>query len=189
MFMKKSANSRMGHPPNKYIIVTDRYWRTMNAIDVDDQARVAEGYEAVLSAEGYEAVLSIEDYFDGPRSGVANFHGVPHYFNCAFDEACDEYSHEYDLVPLDQDGAKSAQNKWQIFLRWRNAFDSGKAEISTHPALPEEIDEYKEVASRLQASVDSGLGRSSRSRGEFVSISASGVPDILSRWKVKWQED
>ena len=34
----------------------------------------------------FERVYSVLDYYDGPRAGIANFQGEPHYFICGWDE-------------------------------------------------------------------------------------------------------
>ena len=33
---------------------------------------------------GYEEVFTVMDYYDGPRKGVANFRGQPHFYDCIF---------------------------------------------------------------------------------------------------------
>jgi len=37
-----------------------------------------------------EEVHFVIDYWDGPREGVADYCGTPHYFRCVFDEKRDE---------------------------------------------------------------------------------------------------
>ena len=50
---------------------------------------------------GFEAVFTITDYHDGPRKGIANYHGQPHFYECIFDDAKDDYSELFWLTPLD----------------------------------------------------------------------------------------
>jgi hypothetical protein len=63
---------------------------------------------------GYEEVFRVVDYYDGPRKGVANFRGKPHFYDCIFDEARDEYSDLYHLTPLSQYIFKLAKEDWDI---------------------------------------------------------------------------
>ena len=44
---------------------------------------------------GYEEVFTVTDYYDGPRQGIANFKGKPHFYDCIFDEARQDYSDRY----------------------------------------------------------------------------------------------
>jgi hypothetical protein len=52
--------------------------------------------------ELYERVHAIEYFWDGPRSGVADFGAKPHAFDSQFDEAVDDWSDEYVLTPIDE---------------------------------------------------------------------------------------
>jgi hypothetical protein len=36
---------------------------------------------------GYECVFTVTDYYDGPRKGIANYNGRPHFYECVFDGA------------------------------------------------------------------------------------------------------
>jgi hypothetical protein len=51
-----------------------------------------------------EEVHLIIDYWDGPREGVADYCGTPHYFRAVFDEKKDEWSDVFRILsPLDLD--------------------------------------------------------------------------------------
>jgi len=56
----------------------------------------------------------VMDYYDGPRKGVANFRGQPHFYDCIFDERNDEYSDLYHLTPLSQRIFELAKEDWAI---------------------------------------------------------------------------
>jgi hypothetical protein len=136
---------------------------------------------------GYDDVLSVYEYHDGPRKGIANFHGVPHYFECVFDDKSDEYSDRYLLTRLDQQALKAGMENWEIFLRWRTAFDSGKAGRETHPALPPDKNQYDETRRTLDNALASSEGKRIRAKGEFEVSGDSTLPrDVLTRWQVKW---
>jgi hypothetical protein len=50
---------------------------------------------------GYEAVFTVTGYYDGPRQGIANYLGAPHFYDCVFDKAKDNYSELFRLMPID----------------------------------------------------------------------------------------
>jgi hypothetical protein len=138
---------------------------------------------------GYEAVFTIRDYHDGPRSGVANFHGKPHFYECLFDEKSDDYSNSYLLTALHQEVFKAAIENWEIFLRWRAAFDLGKVNRDTHPALPQDRNRFDETRRLLDQALASGRGKATRVEGEFEVLGEPNRPrDVLSPWQVKWNE-
>jgi hypothetical protein len=59
-------------------------------------------------------------------------------YECIFAEAEDNYSDLFRLTPLDVEIFQLAMEDWSIWQRWELAFNTGKADISTHPALPHE---------------------------------------------------
>ena len=138
---------------------------------------------------GFNAVLAVHDYHDQPRSGVANFHGTPHYFDCIFDDSADEYSDCYRLTPLNAEAQRAAVENWESFLRWRAAFEAGQTDLSTHPALPEEAAKFEAHWNEIRTALASGKTRSIRARAEFA-ISAHSRPpfDATTPWQVRWRD-
>jgi hypothetical protein len=67
---------------------------------------------------GYEYVFTVTEYFDGPRKGIANYQGNPHFYECIFDEVKDDYSGVFQLTPLDSETLKLAMEDWEIWRRW-----------------------------------------------------------------------
>jgi hypothetical protein len=56
-----------------------------------DTAQTIFGYDAYFGT--YR--INEQEYYDGPRQGIANFNGQPHFYDCIFDERRDEYSNWY----------------------------------------------------------------------------------------------
>ena len=92
-----------------------------------------------------EVVDTIWAYHDQPRMGVAHFDGGPHYYEREFDDAADEYSDVYSLIPISEPTFGLVMERWQIWLRWKAAFDASETTIETHPALPHERARYDEL--------------------------------------------
>ena len=65
---------------------------------------------------GYEIVFTVSDYYDGPRSGIANYRGNPHYYECVFDDNNEEYSNIFQLMPVDEESFRLALEDW--LARW-----------------------------------------------------------------------
>ena len=52
---------------------------------------------------GYELVHTISDYYDGPRSGIADFQDKAHFYQCVFDENVPMTGQiNFNLAPLRQ---------------------------------------------------------------------------------------
>ena len=107
--------------------------------------------------EEYEVVFNMTDYWDGPRAGVANFMGRPHFYQSLFDEKADDWSDTFVLTPIDEETFKLELEDWEIWKRWEHAWRRGQAPLDSHPALPEDKARYEEIAIALKdsAKVDS----------------------------------
>ena len=62
---------------------------------------------------GFEEVFTVTDYYDGPRSGVANFNGKPHFYESIFRD--NNYSDIYWLTPVSNEVFLSALEDWAIW--------------------------------------------------------------------------
>jgi hypothetical protein len=58
----------------------------------------------------FETVHSVDDYYDGPRVGVADFHGKPHHFRSVAwihkDTEWDSEDERFELIPVADTGSK-----------------------------------------------------------------------------------
>ncbi len=70
-----------------------------------------------------DTVYAITDYYDYPRSGIANYRGNAHYFGRLFDESEDEFSSQYLLIPIDPVSITLSSGEWQLWSDCIAAFD------------------------------------------------------------------
>lgn len=113
-----------------------------------------------MTTRPYERVFTMTEYYDGPRSGIANFGGRPH----AYDSA---YGDQYELRAVDDDTFRMAVEDWGIWLRWEDAFYAGTATQDSHPALPVDRARHDELAPVLWARLDALPGPAIRARAVF----------------------
>ena len=115
----------------------------------------------------FERVYTMTDYYDGPRGGIASFHGKPHVYATPFDFWKDEYADLYELRPVDDETLRFALKDWEIWLRWDDARSAGLVDVDTHPALPDDRARHDEIepviAARLAALPEPAI----RARGTF----------------------
>ena len=115
----------------------------------------------------YDIVYTITDWYDGARAGVTDLNGQPHYYECRWDPTTGGWSEVYLLNPIDEDTFRLALEDWEIWRRWRSAYDDGRTTLDTHPALLEDRTRHDQIAEllidRLVIS-ESGLVRA---KGEF----------------------
>jgi hypothetical protein len=134
----------------------------------------------------FESVFAIYDFWDGPRTGIAEFMNAPHFFECVFDQDKDEWSNSFFLIPLGPEAFVAGMDTWNIFLRWRAAFDAGKTSLDTHPALPEDRTKYEESSRILKGEISSGRGNLIQRLGQFEHVEKPDARGLLASWRVRW---
>jgi hypothetical protein len=140
-----------------------------------------------VAVSGYETVFTVTDYYDGPRRGLANYQGKPYFYECVFDEDNDDYSDQFRLTPIDEKTFKLAMEDWEIWRRWETAFHAGKADINSHPALPEERPRHEELRRHLDSVLVTDPHRAVIRIGKFDTLKLPNLPESASRVvKVKW---
>ena len=139
---------------------------------------------------GYETVHTVTDYWDGPREGVANYKGLPHYYKCLFDEQKDEWSDIFLVKSIDSETFALALEAWDIWLRWETAFRAGRTGKESHPALPEDHDRQTEISKLLVDRLQVDPHKDLKLEGEFEPLTRSveGKQIIPSevKWRVHW---
>jgi hypothetical protein len=116
----------------------------------------------------FEAVHTVTDYYDSPRRGIADFHGRPHAYQSLWDNSEDDWSDAFLLQPIDDETFRLAMEDWEIWNRWKSAFDSGRATIETHPALPADRHRHDEIAAILKPRLQIEPERAIRVRRRFT---------------------
>ena len=116
---------------------------------------------------GYEPVHTVTDYYDGPRKGIADFEGRPHFYESEWDDLADEYAITFRLTPVEPRLFELALESWSIWRRWETAFHQGRTRQSTHPALPEETMRNNELHRILERELKINDGYYIRAQGDF----------------------
>lgn len=138
---------------------------------------------------GYEAVFTVMDYYDGPRRGIANYQGKPHFYESIFDEAKDDYSDLFRLTPLETKTFELAMEAWAIWKRWEMAYHTGKTTLATHPSLPEDAQRSRELEGLLEKVLVTDSRKSLTLVGRFEACGSDALPKgVLRPLQVKWTE-
>lgn len=84
--------------------------------------------------DGFEAVYVELDWYDGPRAGLADVHGVPHYFRAVNDYSRPgEPDDEYVVWPASRPALDAEREQWRIFVAWNTRHKDGCASAASHP--------------------------------------------------------
>lgn len=85
------------------------------------------------AADGFERVYVENDWYDGPRSGLADVGGKPHYFQAVYDHHPDEPDDEYFVWPASEAALAMEREQWAIFVEWNTRYEAGTATVGNHP--------------------------------------------------------
>jgi hypothetical protein len=142
----------------------------------------------------FERVYTVTDYYDGPRSGVADFGGAPHAYRALFSEAADEGEPElFELSPLTREAFALALEDWEIWCRFERRYHRGEVAWSGAEdewgALPEELARHREIRPVLDRVMAIDPASRIVARAEFRAMKlepADALSGILRPLKVRW---
>ncbi|MDJ0711064.1 MAG: hypothetical protein QNJ14_11765 [Woeseiaceae bacterium] len=134
-----------------------------------------------------ERVYMVWDYYDGVRSGVADFGGEPHFFQSRFDDVMDEYVDVFDLTPLDCETFENALELWEIYRAWEIRFHSGKEPLNTHPRTAGDNSRYNKLDSLVQSAIESRKPTAQTVAKFHVLEEQPGLPvGCMKEMEVEW---
>ncbi|MFJ4649354.1 hypothetical protein ACIP6Q_38460 [Streptomyces bobili] len=88
--------------------------------------------EAQLIADGFERVYAELEWYDGPRVGLADIGGKPHYFD-GYGQYLGDEADEYRVWPASEAAVQWEREQWAIFARWNQRREDGTATPGSHP--------------------------------------------------------
>ncbi len=115
----------------------------------------------------FEYVYTMTDYYDGPRQGVANYEGRPHFYDSEWQNDPDADDDAFWLTPISDTLLKLALEDWAIWRRGETAFHEGRADAASHPALPEDRARHDQLAAILAEKLVTDREQAVRVRGMF----------------------
>ena len=139
---------------------------------------------------GFEEVFTVLEYYDGPRTGIANFSGKPHFYDCIWDEARNNYSNRFRLTLIPDHIFDLALEDWSIGERWRSAFRAGETTLESHAALPKDTKRYDEILDVLAPVLRTNSATCVTRIGSFEHVSVPTLfRSVVIDMQVRWIED
>ena len=142
----------------------------------------------------FQRVHTVLDYYDGPRSGVADFAGQPHFYRALFSEARDDWEADlFELSPLSPEAFALAMEDWAIWKRFETALRSRTVTEPNDPndwgALPEERERHRQLAALLAEVLVIDSTKRITARAEFrarKSHSPEPLTGVMRPLEVRW---
>lgn len=125
----------------------------------------------------YETVYVVEDYYDGPRSGFADYQQRPHFYRSLYldGETYDGYNpneDRFELTPVPEKVVEWAVASHHLWLKWDAAYRSGKLPPEPQDELrilPEDRQGYHELRTLIEQHRNECSAPSFIVRGNFDS--------------------
>ena len=119
----------------------------------------------------WETVYTMDDWYDGPRGGVADFGGAPHYYRSVYLDSPKWNPDEdrFELTPLPRDAFEAAVELQAIWDRWHEAHRAGNApeDPDDGHVLPADRLRRDELERELAAGRAANASRAMLVHGEF----------------------
>jgi uncharacterized RDD family membrane protein YckC len=134
----------------------------------------------------FERVFTITDFDSGPRSGIADFEGRPHLYECEWNEPAGSYASTFRLSPVTPEVLALALEDSAIGERWWIAFQEGLTTEETRPALPEDRPRHDDLQGLIGDRVRIDPANSVRVLGEFRTAAiwdGRGSAPLEVRWE------
>jgi hypothetical protein len=138
--------------------------------------------------DDFQTVHTMDDYYDGPRSGVADFEGRPHYYRSIYLDTV-QWKHDedrFELSPVTPEVLAAAREADAIFKRWnimRQATPKFTYTEEEFGALPEERVRYRELERFLKSS----YAAAAHARRVLVHGDFRVCDDLPLRLQVRWR--
>ena len=108
--------------------------------------------------EQNDKVHTVYDWYDGPRSGAANYRGTPYWYRSVYldNEKWNPDEDRFELTPLSPEALAWERERDAISRRWDAARKSGNAvwkdgDEESFGALPEDMDQYRHANRSMEA--------------------------------------
>ena len=116
-------------------------------------------------------VYAIEGYYDGPESGFADFRSQPHRFDVAKEWTVrDRTIRLFRLHQIDKEQLRLALEQQRLWSRWSASYRRGELPNELpYPerVLPEDLQEYRALAARVEALLVQPAGKVIYAEGRF----------------------
>jgi hypothetical protein len=138
--------------------------------------------------DSFQTVHTMDDYYDGPRSGVADFDGQPHYYRAVYWDTpqWDPDDDRFELSPITTDVLAAACEMAAIFERWdttRKATPNFSYTDEEFGALPEDRTRYRQ----LERFLESSYAAAAQARRILVHGEFRVCKSLPSRLQVRWR--
>ena len=123
----------------------------------------------------YETVYVVEDWYDGPRSGFANYQQQPHFYRSLFldieiNSDYDPDENRFELTPVSEQVVEWAVASHYLWLKWNEAYRAGTIAQEANDEiriLPEDRVRYQELCEMIEQHRNEQVASKFIVRGKF----------------------
>jgi len=136
----------------------------------------------------FETVYEVWDYWDGIRSGFADYRGMPHHFEAEWDSIEDDYRDTFTLRSVEDSTIALARERNEIFEKWRWALHRGEVSPESHPGESDQNPRFAELTRVIQSRIDSAPITASGISATFEALTTERErpPGMVREVRVEW---
>jgi hypothetical protein len=136
----------------------------------------------------FETVHEVWDYWDGIRSGFADYRGIPHHFEAEWNPADDDYRSTFTLRRVEGSTIALARERNEIFEKWRWALHRGEVSPESHPGLSDQNPRFAELTQVIRSRIETAPITAWGVSGTFAAVKTERdqPPGIVREVRVEW---
>lgn len=143
----------------------------------------------MLVRAGFERVHVEHDWYDGPRRGIADVQGTPHYFSAIHDHwhADDPYDDEYLVWPIDEASLSLEREQSAIVADWYKRLAEGTATTGfpVHGGVDRRYDELQALLGPRREAP----GDARRLVAEWKTPAEARYDEEAPAYMVRWRQE
>jgi hypothetical protein len=126
------------------------------------------------------------DWYDGPRSGVADYDGLPHYYESQWADIDHIDEDWYRLSPIPQEVFELELERERLWAKYAEASAIGIVGPEHHPFLPDDRPRGEELLQLLETALRIDEKQHLISRDEFIPINEQARQATGAQMMVNW---
>jgi len=143
-----------------------------------------------------DRVYAVDEYYDGPRTGIADYGSAPHYFRSVYLDSQEWNPDEdrFELSPISAAAVAWELEDHELWSRWNAAYRAGTlTDECPERVLPQDEPRHRELRQLLEPHLRIDPANCVLARAEFVagpvgeSASSAFCGNMRVRWSRGWE--
>ena len=132
----------------------------------------------------WKKVYTVNEFYDCPTLGIADFNDVSHIYEAILNSPEDADENRYYLMHVESDLMELVLEAWDIWINWKDAYDTEKVTLASQHPLPADQIRHKELKRLIGNRLTAIPEKSIIMKAEFRKLDKT-----QNSWEVCWHEN